>query len=170
MKRKSYSYLHYSLVKDCLNPPLTNIPRSKWMCPAHPEKFFNDTQELFNSQKVQIHDIFTNKGTLTRNFFAHAFVVDPDEVIRTLLMKRNSLKSASKMMDRSTISMTNLRSVKSRKRTRQGIVPCGVKRLYRSYRVSFILKDIFSTKIVGVENSQIKFRRLTFCRFNIEVE
>ena len=49
--------------QDCLNPPLTNVPRSKWMCPAHPEKFFIDTQELFNSQKTQIHDLFTGKGT-----------------------------------------------------------------------------------------------------------
>ena len=71
---KFFTEQTYSLLKDCLNPPLTNIPRSKWMCPAHPEKFFNDTQELFNSQKVQIHDIFTNKGTFQAFFSSQALL------------------------------------------------------------------------------------------------
>ena len=38
------------------------MPRSKWMCPAHPENFFLNTTELFTSQKMSVANAFATEG------------------------------------------------------------------------------------------------------------
>ena len=48
--------------QDCLDPPLTNPPTAKWMCPAHPEKFFIANRELFQSQRKLVSDLFSSEG------------------------------------------------------------------------------------------------------------
>ena len=49
--------------QDCLDPPLTNLPSSKWMCPTHPQRFFLQNRQLFQSQRKMVADLFSDEGT-----------------------------------------------------------------------------------------------------------
>ena len=48
--------------QDCLDPPLTNVPTAKWMCPAHSEKFILHNRNMFQSQRKAIGDLFASEG------------------------------------------------------------------------------------------------------------
>ncbi|CAK8692310.1 PHD finger protein 12-like isoform X2 [Clavelina lepadiformis] len=59
---------------DCLDPPLTNPPTGRWMCPNHPERKMLDPHHNTLSERSRIHDLFKCR-------------IDPDE-IKINFMKR----------------------------------------------------------------------------------
>jgi len=106
--------------QDCLDPPLTNPPTAKWMCPAHPEKFFIANRELFQSQRKLVSDLFSSE-------------VDPQYVITKLLHKNqrsDRLRASNSLLSKTSVSLANHFSFGRKKRS---IVPQGVKDAYKKH-------------------------------------
>ena len=129
--------------QDCLDPPLTNPPTAKWMCPAHPEKFFIANRELFQSQRKLVSDLFSSEGEylFSEQFLCGYFLcviiffssVDPQYVITKLLHKNqrsDRLRASNSLLSKTSVSLANHFSFGRKKRS---IVPQGVKDAYKKH-------------------------------------
>ena len=114
------------------------MPRSKWMCPAHPENFFLNTTELFTSQKMSVANAFATEGKSCKikRVVVKSISVSHEEVIQNLLKKR----SRTRIPDRGDRPVGRIPTMSSkfskRAHNRSRIVPHSIKEKYRLYRVS----------------------------------
>ncbi|KAG5874587.1 hypothetical protein JTB14_001224 [Gonioctena quinquepunctata] len=82
---------------DCLDPPLTNPPSGRWMCPQHVEHVL-DTKLLTSvsaTERVKIWDKFTgpiDQDTVKLEFFRKIHRKHPPFRIKTRLPPKNTVK------------------------------------------------------------------------------